>query len=319
MFQHILDKQIAKHVRPPTKKHRGKRLRQSKPVITTAATWMRELSIEKGLPMEITGDAGLLERMDDGSLKPWKSTANSHKYRVKLQEPEAIAAFYRLHERAPGRGMDASMLIKRKALGKMGKKVAMAAAPVLLRCHVPRGRSKLLSLPWLSFKHNVVELDENASVTFGVKDYPPWMKKRLRAEILNSYIKMGQSGMDVDSELYEKVRDRLKDRLLCGNHAREAPVLPPRALKTSSTRRTSRQQGSVINDESIESIVAEELPCKRNWHRYLVRWSGYDPSWEAWRLPGRGNLGDPVESWEPAIKLRGTQALADWEARMRPT
>lgn len=74
--------------------------------------------------------------------------------------------------------MDASMLIKRKALGKTGRKVAMAAAPVsvLLWCHVPTGLSRLKVLPWMAFKFNVIEMDENAEVTFGVKDYPPWVR-----------------------------------------------------------------------------------------------------------------------------------------------
>lgn len=67
------------------------------------------------------------------------------------------------------------MLIMSKAMGKTGKKVAMAAPPVILRCHIPQGGSELKLLPWMTFKHNIVEMDENADVTFGVKDYPPWV------------------------------------------------------------------------------------------------------------------------------------------------
>lgn len=94
---------------------------------------------------------------------------------MKLQQPEVVNAFCKLQDRAPGRGMDASMLIKRKALGKTGKKVAMVAAPVLLWCQVPKGSSILKVLPWMCFKFNVIEMDENGEVTFGVKDYPPWV------------------------------------------------------------------------------------------------------------------------------------------------
>lgn len=136
------------------------------------------------------------------------------------------------------------------------------------------------------------------------------MKKRLRAEIFSSYIKMGQAGMDVDAELYTVVSERLRSHLLCGNHARESPVLPPRRPRL----KRMRHPRFLIEDESIEMIVDEEQPSKKNWHRYLVRWRGYDPSWEAWRVPGRGSTGDPVESWEPAANLRGTRALAAWEA-----
>lgn len=141
------------------------------------------------------------------------------------------------------------------------------------------------------------------------------MKKRLRAEIYSSYIKMGQAGMDVDGELYQVVSDRLANTLLCGSHARVSPSLPPREER----RRRERLPKFIIDDSSIEAIVAEELPSRTNWHRYLVRWRGYDPSWEAWRLPGQGAPGDPVESWEPATNLMGTRALAEWEAQRAAT
>ena len=35
VFNHILDKQMSKHVRPPTKKHLGTQMRKVKPFITT--------------------------------------------------------------------------------------------------------------------------------------------------------------------------------------------------------------------------------------------------------------------------------------------
>mmetsp|Transcript_18478 Transcript_18478/g.46278 ORF Transcript_18478/g.46278 Transcript_18478/m.46278 type:complete len:117 (+) Transcript_18478:27-377(+) len=54
VFEHMLNKNIIKHVRPPTKRHRGKRLRQSKPILTTESTWQSQLSMEiKGLPQEV--------------------------------------------------------------------------------------------------------------------------------------------------------------------------------------------------------------------------------------------------------------------------
>lgn len=51
---HMLNKQITKHVRPPTKKHRGKRLREAKPLLTTASVWQEQLSIANGLPWEVS-------------------------------------------------------------------------------------------------------------------------------------------------------------------------------------------------------------------------------------------------------------------------
>lgn len=117
-----------------------------------------------------------MERWEDGSVKPAVESKTAHKFKVKLQDPAVVNAFYRLHDRAPGRGMDSSMLIMSKAMGKTGKKLAMAAPPVILRCHIPLGSSKTKIFPWITFKHNVVEMDENAEVTFGVKEYPPWVR-----------------------------------------------------------------------------------------------------------------------------------------------
>lgn len=54
VFTHMLNKALAKHVRPPTKRHRGKKLRQSKPIMTTADIWQEQLSTSKGLPLEVT-------------------------------------------------------------------------------------------------------------------------------------------------------------------------------------------------------------------------------------------------------------------------
>ena len=45
----------------------------------------------------------------------------------------------------------------------------------------------------------------------------------------------------------------------------------------------------------IEMIVKEERRSKARW--FLVRWEGYHPSWEAWRI--NGLRGEPVETWEP--------------------
>ena len=50
---------------------------------------------------------------------------------------------------------------------------------------------------------------------------------------------------------------------------------------------------------------------------YLVRWEGYHPSWEEWRpMDFAGQVGDPVETWEPAALVKNTLALQEWEELM---
>lgn len=140
------------------------------------------------------------------------------------------------------------------------------------------------------------------------------MKKRLRAEAYASYIKMGQANYNVDPQLYELVRKRRADSNLCGRFACDSAELPPMVNRTMRTKNRHRCVAFPIDDSTVEEIVAEELPSAKVWHRFLIRWRGYDPAWEAWRIPGRGTVGDPVESWELAASLVGTQALARWKA-----
>ena len=49
----------------------------------------------------------------------------------------------------------------------------------------------------------------------------------------------------------------------------------------------------------------------RNW--YLVRWEGYDLTWEAWRI--HGEVGSPLETWEPEANVIQTQAYQSWLQR----
>ena len=47
--------------------------------------------------------------------------------------------------------------------------------------------------------------------------------------------------------------------------------------------------------------------------QYLVQWEGYEPSWEAWRQQGLGEVGDPLQTWEPQCLVKDTEALQQWE------
>lgn len=142
------------------------------------------------------------------------------------------------------------------------------------------------------------------------------MKKRLRAEIYSAYIEMGQKGMPVDPMLYTIVQTKLLDDKLCGTHAKRTPPLPPVSSAAPHRRSVNaskeKRQRSCSIFEIVE-ILAEEPASKTTWHRFLVRWKGYDPSWEQWRIPGRGQVGAPIETWEPATSLRQTEALARWK------
>ena len=153
-------------------------MRKLKPIITTREVLEDQLSMARGLPAS-DEKAGLL-RMESGALKPTKETSTGAVYKIKLQAPAHLRAFYRLQDRDPKRGMDAGRLIFKKALGKTAKMLAMAAPPAVIRGKLPKGRSALSQFGSMSLKHNIVTMDENADVTyFGVKEYPPWVRPRV--------------------------------------------------------------------------------------------------------------------------------------------
>lgn len=126
------------------------------------------------------------------------------------------------------------------------------------------------------------------------------MKKRRRAEIFNSYIKMGQAVMDVDPELYQIVRDNhLRNRHLCGRHAQDSPLLPPQSERR--TRRVRLPQYK-IDDSIIDTIISRRSPRRKP--------IGTGTSCGGEAMTRRGKLGDYLDE-EPQGIL--------WRAGSRPT
>ena len=81
--------------------------------------------------------------------------------------------------------------------------------------------------------------------------------------------------------------------------ARQRSARPPRPA------RVDRQEYTI-------SCILDEMPANRvHTRRFLVRWNGYDPTWEQWRI--HGLVGSPIETWEPLLFVRNTEALQAWE------
>ena len=149
---------MVKHVRPPTVRDLGTKVRSLKPFTTTAKVVDELLSTAKGLPAEDEA-SGLVRLTLGGVVKPVKSTASMDTIKIKLQDTAHVKALYRLDERAPTRGMGAARLILPKGkerLGSKGKMVAMAAGPVRIKAAIPKGKAALRRLPMIKMSHNVV-------------------------------------------------------------------------------------------------------------------------------------------------------------------
>ena len=88
------------------------------------------------------------------------------------------------------------------------------------------------------------------------------------------------------------------------------------AAATRSQERAARRQAR-LDARPPEYEVAEIIQevktdgAAKVW--FQVRWAGYDPSWELWRI--QGEPGTPLITWEPWKYIARTEAYAAWKAR----
>ena len=101
-----------------------------------------------------------------------------------------------------------------------------------------------------------------------------------------------------------------------GGIARESK--PTHKQSTGAAKRTRVDQSinqSIKRKRSdLERII--EAETRGTSKGYWVQWAhaAYEPSWEAYRVPGRGAIGEPLVTWEPARNLKHTEVLAAWTA-----
>lgn len=173
VFQKALDTALGRTIRPASKKYMGSGLRRGPALTIVKEVWEKLTAMESGFVpkmMEARGKSPALERTEHGVMRPTRTTSSFDHYKVRLQEPTEIASFCQMEKRCPGRGYGGAMLIKKK--GFPGRRVTMAAGPLIVNYKMPMGKLAFERLPSLTYKMNVVMMDENADVTFGNKDYP---------------------------------------------------------------------------------------------------------------------------------------------------
>ncbi len=158
------------------------------------------------------------------------------------------------------------------------------------------------------------------------------MMQMLRAKIYSDFLQMGQAKLPVDPSIYSVVQTKLADPQLCGGYTKTdttpLPALPPQPKPPKTSKRSKRSSAPARAKTKsklsrrhqrfeIESIQEESGRWGGHSRWFLVRWAGYQPDWEPYRV--RGAPGTPVETWEPLRGVRATNALRDWEAAKRAT
>ena len=100
------------------------------------------MATARGLPSEDDA-SGILRVTPGGVVKPVTSTASKDIFKVKLQDPDRVSAFVNMEDRTPTRGLGAAKLILpmgAEKKGLLGRKVAMAAAPLRMSADIGGSR-----------------------------------------------------------------------------------------------------------------------------------------------------------------------------------
>lgn len=125
--------------------------------------------------------------------------------------------------------------------------------------------------------------------------------QKLRQVLLEAVIKMESVGYQLAPGFLRQMG--MEDRALQVEAVLSNPYNPP-----SQTGKQKQKEGSEMFP--IESILNTKRSRGKAGSYVLVRWEGYHPSWEPWRISGVA--GDPLETWEPLSSIRQTQAWEDW-------
>lgn len=113
-----------------------------------------------------------------------------------------------------------------------------------------------------------------------------------------------QLGRDGEAMVAEALEANLQMLAIQGGASTSSSVA---SIAACPKKQKTIKHASMFN---VHSIVEPEKI--RGQAGYWVRWEGYHPSWEGWRLPGRGAPGDPLVTWESEWTLRATEALQEY-------
>ena len=123
-------------------------------------------------------------------------------------------------------------------------------------------------------------------------------EQTLRQQVLSDVDKMAQKGVRFSPWWWRQL-------------AQEDKALEVEALLFNSAAKPTPAKGSKKRKERAD-VFEVEMILEEEKGYILVRWAGYHPSWEPWRMTGA--VGDPIDTWEKATaKMKRTQAYQDWQ------
>lgn len=170
--------------------------------------------------------------------------------------------------------------------------------------------SHLTSRNQLQVDFHYVLFDEAGEI------HPP--KDEMRNEMLLSPVVVSEARVQIRADLLEMVEKkiaRLSPAFLRQLGLEEQAMALEAESSQINLQRLQQARASRVPKWDVSHIVEERGAGHRR--EYLVEWAGYHPSWEAWRMNGPGGaVGSPLQTWEPAQALRGTEALLIWQGQV---
>ena len=86
----------------------------------------------------------------------------------------------------------------------------------------------------------------------------------------------------------------------------------PRPERPTKKQKVSTPKEPPEERFNVESILEERPSTGRAVRWFRVRWAGYSAAWEQWRR--WGEVGSPIETWEPLVNVRNTEAMEAWRS-----
>ena len=139
-------------------------------------------------------------------------------------------------------------------------------------------------------------------------------EQALRQQVMSDLLLMYEKGFRLSPGFlrqmgHEEEATALEAILLNRPSPEEVEEVEELQEASTSTAVEKRQAGP--SHFEVEKIVDEKPSTGRAGRWYLVRWAGYHPTWEPWRI--NGEIGDLVETWEPEATVRNTEAMVAWQ------
>ena len=144
----------------------------------------------------------------------------------------------------------------------------------------------------------------------------PHVEASLRKEVLVDVRALADQGRRLSPGWWRQLGDEARALQVEYELANpRAAAAAARALAAAPKKAKKAKKRARFTKESyeIDAILAEKKVSSKEKIIFLVRWSGYDSAWEPARISGQ--VGGPLETWEPLLLVAATHAYEKWRQR----